>query len=188
MNTPVEPPGCSRPFFTTKGEFYYLWRGRGLGERSKIIGIYNPITEQWILQSTTGSLPTELCAGGCVSLGDYLYCIGGYDSSKGWFNDIHKLNLETFEWSEVHPQNRLESELPIRKDGGGLVATDEHTLIFFGGWGIQFGPEQPGSRFNRDLRYSSRGNKRYGWTNEFHCFDAKKGNQFMSHEFVSAHW
>ena len=174
MNThaPVEPPRCSRPFSSTKGRLHYIWRGEGPGLRAKIIGIYNPMTEQWILQRTTGCPPSGRCAGGCVSLGNYLYCIGGYNLNIGtWSNDIHKLNLDTFEWSEAYPQNNSELELPICKDGGGLVATDEQTLIFFGGWGI--GPIQPGSRFTRDLRYRI---EEYGWTNEFHCFQAKEGN------------
>ena len=166
---PLEPLCCSRPFSAVKDGLHYLWRGRGPGMEATTISMYRPSTEQWILYSTTGSPPSGLCAGGCVSLGSYLYCTGGYDYVNGyWHNDIHKLNLDTFEWSEVYPRN-CPSELPIQKDSGMLVAIDDRMLICFGGWGI--GPKQSGSRFIRDRRYT----EPFGWTNELHLLDAVEG-------------
>ena len=169
MDSLVEPPRCSRPFSTEAGGLHYSWRGEGPGQNAKVIGIYNPTTEQWTLQRTTGSLPPGQCAGGCVSLGNYLYCFGGCADMISWLNDLHKLNLDTFEWSKVYPRNRP-SELPIRKDGGGLVVVNERILICFGGWGT--GPTQSGSKFTWDTRYLP---DKYGWTNEFHLFDTLEG-------------
>ena len=172
MDALVEPPRCSRPFSTEAGGLHYSWRGEGPGQKAKVIGIYNPITEKWTLQPTTGSPPTGQCAGACISLGNYLYCFGGYADRRFWLNDLHKLNLDTFEWSEVYPRNHP-LELPICKDSGGLAVVNERTLICFGGWGT--GPTQPGSKFILDTRTLP---ERYGWTNEFHLLDTLEGIQY----------
>ena len=170
MEVPVEPQPCLRPFSTEADGYHYLWRGSGPGQEATTISKYDPKTEQWLLQPTTGCPPSGLSSGGCASLGGYLYCHGGLNTvTSSVSSDLHKLNLKTFQWSEICPRNHL-SEIPVSKDGGKLVAVDERTLICFGGWGI--GPKQAGSRFIRDIRYRDP----YGWTNELHCFDVLKGN------------
>lgn len=166
----MEPLPCLRPFSTEAGGCHYLWRGRGPGQEATSIGIYIPENEQWLLQPTTGCPPSGMSSGGCVSLGGYLYCYGGFNTvTNSMSSDLHKLNLKTFEWSEIYPRNHS-LETPMNKDGCRLVAVNERTLMCFGGWGI--GPIQAGSKFSRDVRYLNP----YGWTNELHCFDELEGN------------
>ena len=93
-------------------------------------------------------------------MGKNIYCFGGYDGSSH-FNDLHNLNLETFQWTKIHSRND-QTNWPIPKSGCGLVSIDETTLCCFGGYGID--PPQPGSLPGRKK-----------WTREFHLFNLQKG-------------
>ena len=161
----MDPPACIWAFSAEAGGLHYSWRGGGR-EKTTSIGVYNVQTEQWTLTPTTGPPPPGLWVGGCTIIVNHLYCFGGYDGSS-WFNDLYKLNLETFQWSKVHPKNGL-SEQPISKTDCGLIAVDERTLVCFGGWGSESTHVQPGSTFTRI-------GGREGRTNEFHLFDTQEG-------------
>ena len=161
----MEPPACMGAFSTETGGLHYSWRGRGR-EKTISIGVYDVQTEQWTLTPTTGPPPPGLWVGGCAIIMRHLYCFGGYDGSSR-FNDFHKLNLETFQWSKVHTTKNL-SKMPICKSGCGLVAVNETTLVCFGGYGREPTHVQPGSVLTRVSRSE-------GWTNEFHLFDTQEG-------------
>ena len=164
MDAPVEPPACAGPFSTEVSGLRYSWRGRGPGEKATTIAVYTPTREEWTLQPTTGPPPPGLSAGGCASIANHFYCFGGYDGSS-YFNDLHKLNLETLKWSNIPTTNPR----PICKAGCGLVSMDERFLVCFGGHGI--GPTQPGPTFTRNTDNTDGS----GWTNEFHLFDVQEG-------------
>ena len=157
----MEPPACARAFSAEASGLHYLWRGAGPAKTATTIGVYNVQTEQWTLTPTTGPPPPGWVGGGCAIIMNHLYCFGGYDGPS-WSNDFHKLNLETFQWSKVHPKSSL-SEQPVCKEGCGLIAMNERTLVCFGGWGSEPTHVQPGSTFSD------------GWTNEFHLFDTQEG-------------
>ena len=173
MDAPVEPPACTRAFSAEAGELHYSWRGRGR-EKTTSIGVYDVQTEQWTLTPTTGPPPPGLLNGRCAIIRNHLYFFGGYGGSSQ-FNDLHKLNLDTFQWSKVSPKNDL-SELPICKEGCGLIAVNERTLVCFGGWGRVPTHVQPGSTFTRNIGSVGR-------TNEFHLFDTQEGI-VTNHHFV----
>ena len=160
MDAPVEPPACANAFSAEAGGLHYSWGGRGR-EKTTSIGVYDVQTEQWTLTPTTGPPPPGMWVGRCAIMMKHLYCFGGYDGSSR-FNDIHKLNLETFQWSKVHTTKNL-SEQPICKVGCGLIAVNERTLVCFGGYCGKPTHVQPGSTF------------RNGRTNEFHLFDTQEG-------------
>ena len=168
MDVAVEPRPCWSAFFTEAGGHFYSWRGWGPGYRETNIGIFNPTAKQWLLHPTNGPTPPGLFHGGCASIGHTLYCFGGEDEPS-WYSDLHELNLESFKWAKIHPQND-KSEGPICKGGCGFVAIDSKTLICFGGYGIGSWI-QAESTFTRDTGYTD-GN---GWTNELHLFDIKRG-------------
>ena len=165
MDAPVEPPACCGAFSAEAGGLHYSWRGRG-SEKTTSIAVYDVQTEQWTLTPTTGPPPPGLRSGGCAVMMKHLYCFGGYDGYFR-FNDLHKLNLETFQWSKVHTTKNL-SEQPICKVGCGLIAVNERTLVCCGGYGSEPTHVQPGSTFTRDSRSGGR-------TNEFHLFDTQEG-------------
>ena len=148
----MEPPACGGAFTTTAKGLHYVWRGAGPAEEATTIGIFNPTNEEWTLQPTTGTLPPGLAYGGCASIGNDLYCFGGSDGSS-YFNDLHKLNLETFQWSKVHPRND-QTNWPMPKTVCGFVTINQRTLCCFGG--------------DTDSR----------WTNEFHLYDVQEGTSY----------
>ena len=167
MDGPVEPPACSAPFSAEAGGLHYLWRGKGPGERATTVGIYDPLTEQWTLQPTTGPPPPGVGYGGCASLENHFYCFGGYDGCS-FFSDLHKLDLETFQWSKLHARNDP-SEWPLCKTGSGVVTVNKKTLACFGGYCNA--PTKPGSTFTRNTKLANGS----GWTNELHLFDLQEG-------------
>ena len=160
----MEPPACFGAFTTAAKGLHYVWRGEGPAKEATTIGIFNPTNKKWTLQPTTGTPPPGLWRGGCASIGNDLYCFGGFDGSSG-FNDLHKLNLETFQWSKVHPRND-QTNCPMPKSGCGFVTIDNTTLCCFGG-----------------LNMSS------GLTNEFHLYDVQEGISYNNSllYFVFAH-
>ena len=174
MDAPVEPPACVRAFSAEAGGLHYSWGG-WVRDKTTSIGVYDVQTEQWTLTPTTGPPPPGLWVGGCGVM-NHLYCFGGYDGSSR-FNDLHKLNLETFQWSKAYTTENL-LELPICKYGCGLVAVNERTLVCFGGLGSEPTHVQPGSTFTRD--YGSEGR-----TNEFHLFDTQEGILTNHHSVFS---
>ena len=165
MDAPVEPPACWMAFSAEAGGLHYSWGGRRKGKKTSI-GVYDVQTEQWTLTPTTGPPPPGLHNGGRAIITNNLYCFGGYGRSSR-SNDLHKLNLETFQWSKVHPKNSL-SEQPICKVGCGLITVNERTIVCFGGYGSESTNVQPGSTFTRISGSDGR-------TNEFHLFDTQEG-------------
>ena len=146
----MEPPACFGSFTTTAKGLHYVWRGAGPAKEATTIGIFNPTNEEWTLQPTTGTPPPGLWGGGCASIANDLYCFGGYNGSS-YVNDLHKLNLETFQWSKVHPKND-QTNWPMPKTGCEFAAINQKTLCCFGG-------------YNKDSK----------WTNEFHLYDVQEG-------------
>ena len=149
----MEPPACWGAFTTTANGLHYVWSGGGPAEEATTIGIFNPTNEEWTLQPTTGTPSPGLWEGGCASIGNDLYCFGGSNVSSR-FNDLHELNLETFQWSKVHPRND-QTNWPVPKTGCGFAAINNTTLCCFGG-------------YNRDSR----------WTNEFHLYNVQEGTSY----------
>ena len=132
MDAPVEPPACWSPFTTAVDELHYVWRGGGPAKEATTIGIFNATNEEWTLQPTTGIPPPGLWDGGCTSIEDDMYVFGGYGRFSR-FNDLHKLSLDSFHWTKVHPRND-QTNWPVPKQGCGFVAIDKRTLCCFGGY------------------------------------------------------
>ena len=157
MDAPVEPPACASAFSVEAGGLHYSWRGWGREKTITSIGVYDVHTEQWTLRSTTGPSPPGRWDGGCAIIMNHLYIFGGFNKPE-WFNDLHKLNLDTFIWSKVHLKHT--SIWPKPKQGCVLVPVDGERLICFGGY----------------IGYDCR-------TNEFHLFDIQEG-KIADHHFV----
>ena len=152
MDAPVEPPACAGAFTTAAKGLHYVWRGEGPAEEATTIRIFNPTNEEWTLQATTGTLPPGLCDGGCASIRSDLYCFGG-SNRLSCFNDLHKLNLKTFQCNKVDPRND-QTNWPMPKTDCGFVTINNTTLFCFGG------------------------STKSGWTNEFHLYDVQEGTSY----------
>ena len=166
MDAPVEPSACALAFSAEASGLHYSWRGTGPAKEATTIGVFNIQTEQWTLTPTTGPPPPGELGGGCAIIMNHLYCFGGWDGFS-LFNDLHKLNLKTYQWSKVHSQSPT-SDQPICKSSCGLIAVNERTLACFGGYGSDQMYVQPGATLTRE-----RGSE--GRTNEFHLFDVQEG-------------
>ena len=154
----MEPPACKAPFSAEAGELHFLWGTPA----ENTIGRYNARDEKWTLIRTTGPPPPGSWNGKCAIIENHLYCFGGISGSS-MTNDLHKLNLETFQWSKVNDSENISSDQPTCKQGCGLIAVNEETLVCFGGYCKTPTFKQPGSTFYRMSVPS-------GWTNEFHLF------------------
>ena len=75
--------------------------------------------------------------------GSTLYAYGGWDGQKA-HNTLHKLNLETFAWSEVKVENP--DKAPSEMSGCGLVAYGNSKLVLFGGYGMMGEEEKPSEK------------------------------------------
>ena len=171
----MEPPARYGSFSAESGGLHYIWRGKGLSVPQEIsVKIYNPKTELWTSQITTGPLPTGVFDGACTATESHLCCFGGIGEPMRRSSDLHMLNLKTYHWKKVQPDNLFPSEVPgLRKNGCGLIEVDEKSLGCFGGYGI--GSKQPSSTFIGNAKATDGG----GWTNEFHLFDTRKGIQLL---------
>ena len=166
----MEPSARYGSFSAESGGLHYIWRGRGLSvPQESSVNIYNPTTELWTSQVTTGPPPTGVFDGACTATESHLYCFGGIGESMRRNSDLHKLNLKTYQWSKVQAGNDLSAVPGLRKNGCGLIKIDEKTLGCFGGYGL--GSKQPGSIFTGNAKASDGS----GWTNELHLFDTQKG-------------
>ena len=161
-----EPPPCYATFSTVANGQHHIWGRYGPGVRPTTINSFDPLTEQWTLKETMGPPHPGQYRGGCASIGSNLYMFGGRNGSS-YNNDLSILNIESLEWTKQCGNNS--TDVPVAKNGCGLVTVDEATLCYFGGYGV--GPTQPGSTLIKDTRYSDG----RGWTNECHLFNTREG-------------
>ena len=131
-----------------------------------VVEMFDAHTEVWQQKEVTGEAPAPgVYSAASASVGDDLITFGGRDSSR-WLNTLHVLKRAR-QWIELCPQNDR-AESPMAKSGAGMAAFGNN-LAIFGGYGILYGPTQPGSSFIKDA-----GSDR-GWTNEFHTYSLEDG-------------
>ena len=106
----------------------------------------------------------------CAVVGDCAYTFGGR-----WKHGyaVHELNLETFVWQKLEPQNRADG--PMRKESAGMVACGGEALCVFGGYGPVPGRHQPGATYHDD-QFSTLSTC---FTNELHLFHLRAGESVL---------
>ena len=119
-----------------------------------------------------GLAPPGLYGGVCTTVSESLYHFGGFDGHS-YHNSLHYLNCVMLEWTQVHSQ--APGNQPMPKTGCGMVTYHEEAvgvtrLAAFAGFGKPITPNQPGSTFIQDTKYTG-----YGWTNELHLFNLTNG-------------
>lgn len=137
---------------------------------SSVVEIFDAYKESWKWAEVAGETPANgvyLAASASVNSEPFMF--GGSDGSR-FYNSLHKINCAS-PCFEVCPQD-TSRELPMEKQGAGMVAFDTN-LAVFGGYGMPQGTIQPGSSFIRDklidLSYLQ------GWTNELHIYNLNEG-------------
>eukprot|EP01114_Cavostelium_apophysatum_P010831 TRINITY_DN24964_c0_g1_i1.p1 TRINITY_DN24964_c0_g1~~TRINITY_DN24964_c0_g1_i1.p1 ORF type:complete len:377 (-),score=50.12 TRINITY_DN24964_c0_g1_i1:14-1144(-) len=86
-------------------------------------------TETWSLINTTGNKPKPRSRSRALVAGNKMYLVGGHDMNRmANFSDIYELNLDTFEWKEIHTANT-----PSLCQHTCDIVHDK-TLVLFGGY------------------------------------------------------
>ena len=149
-----------------------MWGGRTINfweERDRLISSFHsfdPLKECWTSKSCSGLRSGHHGIYNCASTsaGRFIYMYGGSDGDKKWHSSLYRLDTWSGKWKELSDTG------PMEKVGCSMVATSEK-LVLFGGYGVSFGPPQPGAKFVRRKTTHDR----RGWTNELHVFDLKEG-------------
>lgn len=131
------------------------------------VHIYEPYTETWTQQATTGTPPPACADGACASIGHHFYTYGGFSALGSTKGSLHQLDTRTLEWTTLPNCG----DCPMRKQACGMVAHDNN-LVLFGGTGIPSAHIQHGSEFIPDRFSTEEGS---GWTNELNIYDIKTG-------------
>lgn len=147
MATPSEsdqykPRARTKHVVITVGKKMYVWGGwTGTDQYSRTLAAFVEIFDftsgVWDCKKTSGNPPRGLIdsAYACVG-GSKLYVFGGYDGmrTKRCTNELHQLDLNTFEWKKVVPHNYLDIvDNPGPMHGARMIAHGDGLLVMYGG-------------------------------------------------------
>lgn len=94
---------------------------------------YDPKTDEWVLPTTTGKLPTPRAAHAAALVNNIVYIFGGRHQNSR-LNDLHCLNMDTMEWSGPLPVQGSDGVLPEGRSWHSLNALSENSLVLYGGF------------------------------------------------------
>ena len=135
--------------------------------------VYQPYLESWRQLDTQGPPPPGLYLGASAHSENFLYDYGGYKSDNVSYSGcLHRLDTKTSSWILLAAHS---ADAPMKKVSCGMIVY-ENSVIIIGGYGIQNGPIQPGSKWRkmRDTDDDDNPNTK-GWTNEMHQYDLSEG-------------
>ena len=139
--------------------------------------IFDPISKSFRIVKTGGDVPPRTLAPSGTVFNHNFYIFGGQhgdeteDIDEGNNNRIYKLNLVTFQWTQISPKSYEILPLPCEKS---LMAAYDKYLYVFGGYGdppksFKNYPIQP--KFHSDQ--SSHYEWPRGWIGNLNRFDFK---------------
>lgn len=109
------------------GSYLYLWGGTGGGNR---LYRFHLETETWSeALTTTGTPPVWRYACKAIVYGDFMYIYGGWDGGSTHYQDLHRINLNTLEWSG---ELSTTGTLPVTSDFYGSCVLGNKWYIFGG--------------------------------------------------------
>ena len=150
----------------------FMWGGHcgaaGIpDDHRNVIDIYDPASQRWSQQKTSGPSPPGLVGAACVGISPYMYIFAGLDTDADeHFNTIHQLDTRSLVWKEVKAVNPLEA--PMKQAGARMVSYSTSLLVTIGGYGRL--PDTPQSRADY-VADTDEGYKGRGWTNELGVFN-----------------
>ena len=134
---------------------------------TSVVETLDPYSELWEQRQVEGEAPSPgAYRVASTSINDDLYTFGGCDG-RNFFNTLHTLDIKTWHWCQLSPQNAKGAPMP--KWACGMISFKD-SLVVFGGNGIPRGPTEPGS-FMKDTRDTDGS----GLTNELHIYHLKEG-------------
>jgi N-acetylneuraminic acid mutarotase len=84
------------------GETMVIFGGFSYGDRTNELFRFHFESNQWErLVSPSENQPCRRAGASSVSFGDHMYLFGGKDDESTTLNDLWKLNLTTFEWTQI---------------------------------------------------------------------------------------
>lgn len=139
----------------------------------KHISVFDFHTNKWHkrLLADNGINPSVDAGAACTIIRDKLYIFSGWKIGH-LNNDIHELDLETFEWTKLVPLSKKHE--PLLKNKCGVVSYGPDMLFIFGGYGYPLigQPLQEGASYDweRPIMHGTS----IGWTNEMHLYHLRK--------------
>ena len=141
-----------------------------------VVGIYDPASQRWSQQKTSGPSPPGLFSAACVGISPHMYIFAGFDpDTHKYCNSIHQLDTRTLIWTELKALNPLQA--PVRKSGACMVSYSDSLLVTIGGYGVLPENPQPHSDYVAD---TDEGYERLGWTNELGVFNLTTSKLIIS--------
>ena len=96
------------------------------------VEVFDINTGLWEQKITHGPTPTGVIYGGYTVIGNALYTFAGRGEGRTYFNDLHKLDLNSMGWTKLHPKNPENGPPEMR--GCGMVANGKDSLVVFSGY------------------------------------------------------
>ena len=157
-STQYHPKARTKHVVVTVGNKMYVWGGwAGSDEYSHTLAafveIFDFTTGLWGCKQTKGIPPRGIIDSTHTSVGRTLYVFGGYDGmmSRQCTNELHQLDLNTFEWRKVVPQNYLNVvDNPRPMHGARMVAHRDSLLVMYGG--LLSSGQSSGDLFTYDIQ------------------------------------
>ena len=141
-----------------------------------VVEIYDPASQTWSQQKTSGPSPPGLIAAACVGISPYMYVFAGQDpDTREECNTIHQLDTRILAWTELKAVNQLEA--PMKKSAARMVAYSDSLLVTIGGYGDLPENPQPHSDYVAD---TGEGREGLGWTNELGVFNLTTSKLIIS--------
>ena len=145
-------------------------------DHRNVVDIYDPTSQRWSQQKTSGPSPPGFYGAACVGISPYVYIFGGGDPDTGeYFNTIHQLDTRILVWAEINALNPLEA--PMTKAGASMVSYSESVLVTIGGYGDLPDNPQPRADYVSDTEEGCEGR---GWTNELGVFNLTTSKLIIS--------
>jgi hypothetical protein len=84
---------------------------------------------EWNEVNTHGNRPKPRCDHSCAVSQRSMFVCAGTGSDELWFNDLHRLSVDSLEWKEVEQKGKP----PSPRDYSALVAISDWYLVMYGG-------------------------------------------------------
>lgn len=106
-----------------------MWGGRNNAEASNSLACFDTKTFTWTLPKITGEAPSAKDGHSACVIKNKMYVFGGFEYISGQYSqDVHCINLDTFEWRYVYAKGKP----PCHRDFQTSVAYDDRMYIFGG--------------------------------------------------------
>ena len=100
------PPASSSHSATIIGTKMFVFGGVGDQGSVNTIRVFDTETNCWLSTPSAQRLPERRCAHSAFAYKGELYIFGGANNLNRSFNDMWKLNPQTFSWKKIEPKGK----------------------------------------------------------------------------------